>query len=718
MTRGQRLASAAFLLALGWQTVTSAYSAAFARMPPTAGGQIATTASPITGLRLVVEGGWHDRAGYRPIRFLFLKPGGAATRDQPIRVTLFTSGGPGSQPSLAVSGSTVLPEGEDKSQLLLMTPQVGDMINTWWEVEVDGKPDPALSRRKSQPLGLNQRNSNRRDLQVVCPTIETSSVFVSVAQRYGLRTEESVFSWSEANCESFGKWIGYSSADVVRLTLDQLRHLSTKSPDRVTAIRYWVLGGGALWIEQTRNDVGALAEIDQLLGTEGWVLLSGKQAVPEPIEGAPAWKHENLKRKTNNTGDTIQGLIEDAGAVLTDALNIKTSRRWYARRDVGLGTVLAFQGLAGSPPRSIDNDARNAARENWRERSVRYRVGATPGEGTEDFANLLIPGIGLAPVGAFQLIITLFVLGIGPLNYWLLRRRGQLHLFALTTPVAAALLTLGMFVYALVGDGFGVSVRVRSVTLINQSDREAVSWSRLSHYAAVAPESGLVFPDDTLIIPIEPGWESAIAQREEATRKVVWQEGEQRLVSGWLPTRTAVQHMAIRTRESDNRLLFSSSSGTSSLQVLNRLGADVDLLFVLDESGAWKRGQEIPAGESAQLEASDKDSALAELRLLLLDNEPVMPLGSGEAVEDALMALGDRQARRIREQGVGDTRLDDNLMNRFLDRLIGIDGTAPLELPNQSYVAITSTAVETPLGVEDAEEVDSFHVVVGRWAEP
>ena len=43
----------------------------------------------------------------------------------------------------------------------------------------------------------------------------------------------------------------------------------------------------------------------------------------------------------------------------------------------------------------------------------------------ENFWNFLIPGVGLVPVTSFQILITLFVIVIGPVNYYLLRRWGS-----------------------------------------------------------------------------------------------------------------------------------------------------------------------------------------------------------------------------------------------------------------------------------------------------
>ena len=68
------------------------------------------------------------------------------------------------------------------------------------------------------------------------------------------------------------------------------------------------------------------------------------------------------------------------------------------------------------------------------------------------FWRFLIPGVGMAPVNGFRVLITLFVVLIGPVNYVLLRRKRRLHLLLVMIPAGAALVTGSLFAYAMVND--------------------------------------------------------------------------------------------------------------------------------------------------------------------------------------------------------------------------------------------------------------------------
>ena len=75
----------------------------------------------------------------------------------------------------------------------------------------------------------------------------------------------------------------------------------------------------------------------------------------------------------------------------------------------------------------------------------------------DDFWNCLVPGVGMAPVVSFVLLISLFAIFIGPVNYWVLSRARRLYLLLLTVPLGAAVVTIALFAYALLTDGLALA---------------------------------------------------------------------------------------------------------------------------------------------------------------------------------------------------------------------------------------------------------------------
>ena len=233
-----------------------------------------------------------------------------------------------------------------------------------------------------------------------------------------------------AMADSPERWIDYTSADVVCVSIDQFAALAQKYPAAYRAILDWTDAGGNLWIcglSGAEGDWSRLPEMDRLLRLS---VRKSRRKNQRTIH--PQRRTLFTPRVRHGHGDGHPG-----GSLF----------RQCEVEEAGLEKLLVSIG----PGR-------------WR---WNLRHGMNLGQGNADFWNFLIPGVGLAPVRTFQVFITLFVLGIGPLNYWLLRRRKRLHLMVLTVPLSAAVVTALLFGYALVADGLGTRVRVRSVTRLD-----------------------------------------------------------------------------------------------------------------------------------------------------------------------------------------------------------------------------------------------------------
>ena len=256
----------------------------------------------------------------------------------------------------------------------------------------------------------------------------------------------------------------------------------------------------------------------------------------------------------------------------------RDSRRWFVQQPLGMGYVRALSDdvdtILAAPimPAPVNGDSALGADQaepvdaaeteewpGWRmtaqgralRSALRWdrRHGMTPADANMEFADLLVPGVGLAPVTEFRVLITLFVLLIGPVNYFVLKRLKRLHLLVLTVPLAAALMTSTLFAYAVLSDGFGTSVRAHSVTRLDQRTGEAVCWARLSYYAGLAPGQGLAMPTDVAIYPVIPGWnDSSINASVSAEREILWAPPDAKLTQGWLRSRTPTQYLTIRSR--------------------------------------------------------------------------------------------------------------------------------------------------------------------------
>ncbi len=244
---------------------------------------------------------------------------------------------------------------------------------------------------------------------------------------------------------------------------------------RRSALAAWTAAGGNLWVYGVGEQWEHLPELEKILD-----LLSDRGPTgPAP----PGWTapEKGLYGRTPEAAETSEDDDEGNPVIYRNGRRVaarpakrspagpKTplptppQRPSFVFRPMQAGLVVAlaseqpFPGTAGDWRWVLDS--MGDSRWHWYERH-----GLSLKRENPDYWNFLIPGVGVAPVTQFCVLITVFVIGIGPVNYWLLRRRRQLHLLLLTIPASAAAVTLLLFAYALMADGLDVRVRAERHT--------------------------------------------------------------------------------------------------------------------------------------------------------------------------------------------------------------------------------------------------------------
>src|SRR5262249_8518229 len=95
-------------------------------------------------------------------------------------------------------------------------------------------------------------------------------------------------------------------------------------------------------------------------------------------------------------------------------------------RRAAAGCVLAMEAENPFPGKSLDwNWVFKAVPENHWQWSD--RTGVSLSQTNSDYWKLLVPGVGRAPVKSFLVLVTVFAVVIGPLNYLLLARTRRLY---------------------------------------------------------------------------------------------------------------------------------------------------------------------------------------------------------------------------------------------------------------------------------------------------
>lgn len=715
--------------------------------------------SKTNDLRLTVDTRWANNHGYRPMRVRIVSRQAAKVEK---RITLRVHIAGTDQPSLEVEQSFDLAQGSRELEAVVRIPKLYGDDRCWWTVWVDGTRDRELSLDESESWNVNAAGNAR--------SLGTTLHFIVVKDesrpgRLMTTTSEPIAATTFAPADLPTHWIDYSAVDVVALTPRELSLLESSHPEAMTALRRWIRSGGQLWVHSVGQNWERLDEVEQCLE------LSNHPPLPRPYTAEAADLLDERDQQVTSRGWRPVLIGADSGAVAVSVQHIPSGRtrvvsdpatiarlkldptyeiseepatpaadmtisdrdstRWYVERTAGLGRVRVFRGswdpvgfsmawrmLGGGTPNQppfepVPKTPVTVAVETTRNWQARH--GLTPGVANADFADFLVPDVGLAPVTEFRVLITLFVLVIGPLNYWILMRANRLHLLLLTVPALALGLTAALFGYAIISDGLGSVARVRSYTTLDQATGEAASWARLSYYAGLAPGEGLVFSGDVAVYPILSEWEQASDQNTEEGNELRWADGRQLFSKGWLRSRTPTQYVTVCARNSRARLQLRRTD--DGLLAENKLGARIRYLAVVDDAGSIFTGEALESGVQVELDLSTHAEALRVLRDLLVQNQPVMP---PELVVTRPKTT-DQQSRRQRffRQGLdpdfGLERLSENSMNAAIAGIVAANAEGVLNVPRRSFVAITEKGPEVELGLADLKEEASFHVLQGNW---
>lgn len=695
-------------------------------------GQLSPPATSRSGLELEVDTRWADSYGYRPLRFTFesAKP---ATSDFQITVRFYADDWAEHDYGLAVEQDGELRAGEKSVTLIVRAPQLDSWNFVRWEVWVDGIKEPQLSLHREQAMNFNRWQGGMTVFHAVAGN--NASISTSSAHSPGMGMGMGGIPANRVSGPLPTNWIDYTCFDYVAMSIDDLEAESRLHPERIAELRRWIQAGGNLWVEQTGLQAEQLERLSEFLQLH---------APPADVddkqldnEGLPiGWSYVTFKMPASLNEDRpdrdrqprtpdVESLemFDEARPEMPEFLqrlaeSPRDSREWFVEHPAGFGTVTAFANDSQSSiSRGLGRGNYDLATMRWYQRSWLPRHGLAPNAPNAEFSNLLIPGVGLAPVTEFRVLITIFVLLIGPLNYWVLSRAKRLYLLVLTVPLGAAAVTLLLFSYAFLADGLSTQVRARSYTLLDQTSGEAVSWSRLSYYSGFAPADGLSFPDDTVLYPILPQNPGLHPRSRQAGRVVEWQDEYQDLTQGWLPSRTPTQYLALRAHVTPAKLEVRSAP--DRCQIANRLGAPVAWLVVVDEQGQLWHGTEIDFEERVELDRIAAKDAVRQLRESLLANKPELPPELQVATDANRPSLRRGRGRygRYRFMGeAGEFRLNSNLLEKRLEQLAATSGEiSAIGFAPRSYLALTTLAVDTPLGLDEVEEVASFHLVEGRW---
>ncbi len=503
-----------------------------------------------------------------------------------------------------------------------------------------------------------------------------------------------------------GDWLALSCYDFVLISLDDLRLLREVNPAGLEALLRWNRTGTSLCVFGAGDEFEHLPDLDKLLAFS--LAQPNRESPKSKWREPPAELYEEEFHALENSRTDERYTYDRFGNPVPVETKVERVSRPetppFRLREHGLGMVAAFSAEDPSGPTSHIWGWLFASLGTERWQWVQ-RHGVSLVRNNNDYWNFLIDGVGLPPTITFRLLITGFVVLIGPVNFMVLRKLRRPYLMLLVVPAAALLVTGGLIGYALVADGLGTRVRTRSVTLLDQSCGEAVVWGRQTYYAGLAPSGGLTYEGDTAVFPVR-----AFQDTRKTGGEIAWHsDGRQQFRQGFLASRTLAQFLLVRATPSDRRLTIRSLPGGGAA-VHNRLGVPVRYLLVVGDDGAVSSLSGLADDATGSTTPGDEWPQIRRLADAVIEQELATPSEYYNA------SYYNYNWRNYYSMGwdyqLPEATFETSVLER---RLAAIRHMRISDLEPRTYYAIVETSPELPLGLPRVGSEEGFHVILGNW---
>lgn len=249
-----------------------------------------------------------------------------------------------------------------------------------------------------------------------------------------------------------------------------------------------------------------------------------------------------------------------------------------------------------------------------------------------------IAGLGEIPHRWFSLLLVVFALVIGPVNFFAVKRSKKPVMLLVTIPAIAVSTSILLLIYGVFVQGLDVKTASCSATLLDQREHRSDCVEKRLMFAGLSPAAGLRPDVGTAVFAVasdSPEYSAAmrIGARQQIT--LISDQSQGRTLSGdYLPTRVPVMQVIHSDRAARGRLDVRVAG--EAFTVENGLGVGVRALVLRDlHDRYFQSNGPIAAGARAELTAMPVSQGASSALTLLRE-----PIGACADYAPQPLALG------------------------------------------------------------------------------
>jgi hypothetical protein len=244
------------------------------------------------------------------------------------------------------------------------------------------------------------------------------------------------------------------------------------------------------------------------------------------------------------------------------------------------------------------DDRWRSLRESWAATGQPWQRTRTVVDANREFP--VVDDLGIPVRGLFVLML-LFTLTIGPVNFYVLSRKKRRIWLLWTVPALSLLTCLAVLGYMVVAEGWQGHLRTEGLTLLDEAAHRATTVGWTAFYTPLTPGDGLHFGYETeLATQTLEDWRRGASGGSSCT--VDWTQ-DQNLAHGWLTARIPAHFLVRKSEVRRERVTVARGAG-GAWTMVNGLGADVRRFWYADKDGLLYAAADVPAGGQAVLEAT------------------------------------------------------------------------------------------------------------------